>query len=456
MFQFLSYKSSSAFLFLLIGVSLAILSYAQADVAPFIWEYKNYLIGQNLNKGYRLYQDIRDNTGPLTANFFQVLDFFSISFFWNAPINLAVVFFQAYVFQSTISRYDLMPPLGNLPFFIYLVFLHSSFELFVPNGAILGLTFLLLAWREIMAQQSTLQVNDRVFLIGLFIGIASLCYLSYSLFIFWAMLSLLFYSSISIRQILLLGIGFIIILISAGMVFSYQGNLANFLEVYRNSSFRFQIPSNIDIKSLALGFGPCLFFGLVGLYQVIRSNKIRSNAQKAQQTNLIWLFTCLLTLFTVPSLKVIHMVFLLPSLAYFALNLCYLYRGYWKKELLIWVILASLFFSLKTEWNQQGAQRLEKAKLGLSNQKLLVLGPQLEEYQQNEMVGPFVNWDLSKSLFSEIDQYKTIVILQDYLSRVKPSYIYDPEQNFNRISPYLPDWTKDYHLVGPNLYKREN
>jgi len=70
-----------------------------------------------------------------------------------------------------------------------------------------------------MGQQSTLLVNDRVFLIGVYIGIACLCYLSYSLFIFWAILSLLFYSSINIRQILLLVIGFFMILISAGLVF---------------------------------------------------------------------------------------------------------------------------------------------------------------------------------------------------------------------------------------------
>lgn len=456
MFQILSSKSSITFIFLLIACALGILGYAELNLAPFTWEFKNFLIGQNLNHGFRLYQDIRDNTGPLTANFFQVLDFFSISIFWNAPIAFAIIVFQAYVFQQTIRRFDLMPPLGNLPFFIYLAFFHSSFELFIPSGAILGLSFLLLAWREIMGQQSTLLVNDRVFLIGVYIGIACLFYLSYSLFIFWAILSLLFYSSINIRQILLLVIGFFMILISAGLVFSYHGNLSNFIEVYRNSSFRFQIPSHVDIQTLALSFGPSLIIGLLGLFRVITHNKIRSNAQKAQQTNLIWMFISSLTLFTVPSLSVIHSVFLLPSLAYFTLNIAYLYKVYWKKELLIWSILASICWSLQAEWKNRETQRLGKAQLSIRNEKLMVLGPQLQEYQYNQMVGPFLNWELSKSLFTELDQYKTIVILNDYFGRENPSYIYDPEHNFIKIMPYLPNWTRNYQLVAPNLYQRKH
>lgn len=456
MFQFLSSKSSFTFILLLIGGSLGILGYAQLNLAPFDWEFKNFLIGQNLNHGFRLYQDIRDNTGPLTANFFQLLDFFSISIFWNAPIAFAIVVFQAYVFQSTIRRFDLMPPLGNLPFFIYLAFFHSSFELFIPSGAILGLSFLLLAWREIIAQQSTLLVNDRVFLIGVYIGIACLCYLSYSLFIFWAILSLIFYSSINIRQILLLVIGFLMILISAGLVFSYHGNLSNFLEVYQTSSFRFQIPSLVDIQNLAISMGPSLVLGIIGLFRVIQNNKIRSNAQKAQQTNLIWVFISCITLFTVPALSIIHVVFLLPSLAYFTLNIGYLFKVYWKKELLIWTLLGSIGWSLQSEWKNQDALRLGKAQLPLRNEKLMVLGPQLQEYQYNQMVGPFLNWELSKSLFSELDQYKTIVILHDYFSRENPSFIYDPEQNFVKMIPLLPNWTKNYQLVAPNLYQRKN
>jgi hypothetical protein len=202
--------------------------------------------------------------------------------------------------------------------------------------------------------------------------------------------------------------------------------------------------------------GPSLVLGIIGLFRVIQNNKIRSNAQKAQQTNLIWVFISCITLFTVPALRVIHVVFLLPSLAYFTLNIGYLFKVYWKKELLIWTLLGSIGWSLQSEWKNQDVQRLGKAQLPLRNEKLMVLGPQLQEYQYNQMVGPFLNWELSKSLFNELDQYKTIVILHDYFSRESPSYIYDPEQNFVKMIPLLPNWTKNYQLVAPNLYQRKN
>jgi hypothetical protein len=87
------------------------------------------LIGQNLNHGYRIYKDIRENIGPLSANFYQLIDFLNIPITWNAYLATGIIVLQAIIFQRTISRYLLLPSLGNLPFFIYSLFFHFSMEL---------------------------------------------------------------------------------------------------------------------------------------------------------------------------------------------------------------------------------------------------------------------------------------------------------------------------------------
>ena len=456
MFQILRSSSIFVMIFLVIIWLLTTITLSQFNLQPYTWEFKNFLIGQNLNQGYRIYKDIRENIGPLSANFNQLIDFLNIPITWNAYIATGIIILQAFIFQRTISRYLLLPNLGNLPFFIYSLFFHFSMEFLVPNGSMLGLLFLLLAWNEILAQQSTLKVNDRVFLIGLYIGIASVFFLSYALFLFWAIMSLLFYSSINLRQIILLIVGFSLFFIFTGLIFSYRDNFQAFIDVYQNSAFVVYIPTSTQIKQILLAYIPAMILGIWGFVKVINSAKINSNAQKAQQTNLMWLLTSVVIIFIIPTVERINLVFLMPSLIYFTLNLFYLFKSYWQKEMLIITIFIAMIFSLSNEWNEVGQQRILKQKLQIRNEKLMVLGPQIEEYQNNQMTGPFVNWELSKSLFTNLNQYKTIIMMHDYFAKDMPTYIYDPENNFKKLGYYLPELTNQYSLIDAHLYKKIN
>ncbi len=456
MFQFVRSSSIFIMIFLIILWLLTTIILSQLNLQPYTWEFKNFLIGQNLNQGYRIYKDIRENIGPLSANFYQLIDFLNIPISWNAYLATGIIVLQAYIFQQTISRYQLLPNLGNLPFFVYSLFFHFSMEFLVPNGSVLGLTFLLLAWNEILGQQSTLKVNDRVFLIGIYIGIASVFFLSYALFLFWAILSLLFYSSINIRQIILLVVGFSLFFVLTGLIFAFRDNFQAFIDVYQNSALTVYIPTTNQIKQILLAYIPALTCGIWGFVKVINSTKMKSNAQKAQQTNLIWLITSVLTIFIIPTVERINLVFLLPALSYFTLNLFYLFKSYWSKELLLLTLLFSMIYSLSQEWNDIDRQRISEQKLPIRNEKIMVLGPQIEEYRNNQMTGPFVNWELSKSLFSNLNQYKTIIMMHDYFTKDMPSYIYDPENNFKKLEKYLPDLTNQYKLIDSHVYKKIN
>jgi len=456
MFQFLR-SNASITLFLLVGMwTIATFAFVQADISPLGWELKNYLLGQKLNEGFRMYQDIRDNSGPLSAGFFQLIEFLNFPISWNAYWATGIILFQAIVFQRTINRYELMGPLGNMPFFIYTLFLHISLDFWVPSAALIGLTFLILAWREIIKQQSTLQVDDRVFLIGLFIGAAGLCYPSYYLFIFWGFLSLLFYSGINIRQMLLVLVGFLIVNGITALLYTYHGNFSYLIEVFQKSAFVFHTPAWADIQRIASTYVMAILLGFYGLWTVIQRPKIKSNGQKAQQTNFIWVFISFFAAFTLPANNSHNYLFILPAMAYFTLNLFFLLKRYWIQELILFAILGSVWFSWQTEWNNSSYNRIQAGKLPIKNERLMVLGPQIDEYQANQMAGPFVNWELSNDVFSELNTYRTVVKLQRYLEMDSPTYIYDPAGNFPRMRYYLPYLQDRYVEVQKHLYKRKN
>jgi hypothetical protein len=435
---------------MVVGGFLAFL-HTQQGFSYFPWEIKNYLIGQKLNQGFRLYKDIRDNTGPFATGFYQFLDFLSIPITSNPYIAFGVITLQAYVFHQTIRQFELMPKMGGMAFGIYLLLFHLTIEFRVPDPALIGLTFLLLAWKEIIQQQRTLLVNDRVFLVGIYLAAATLFFPAYFWLLPWAIISLLFYSGISIRQILLVLIGYLIVLTITSIVFYFRGNLPYLWEVYRNSAFEFQLITEKEGLQVLLFYAPAIVFGVFGLYKVVGNPKIRAHAQKAQQTTLIWLFFSLIAITNFPAYHRINFVLLLPPFAYLGLNIFYLLKKYWQKELLFLVLMASVFFT----YRQDSGTRQSTHKIPISGQKLLILGPEIEEYLDNEMVGPFVNWDLAKPLLSNLNSYKNVIIVQEYFVKDRPTYIYDSEGYFKKIEQHLPSITQEYVLVGPKLYRKK-
>jgi len=451
MLQFI--KSNSLISILLFGVIGGFLAFLQTQQGfnYFPWEIKNYLIGQKLNEGFRLYKDIRDNTGPFATGFYQLLDLFSISLSSNPYIAFGIISIQAYLFHNTILQFDLMPKLGGLAFGIYLLLFLLTREFYVPDPALLGLTFLLLTWKEIIQQQKTLLVNDRVFLVGIYLATATLLFPAYFWLLPWAILSLLFYSGITIRQLILVMIGFLFVLTITSLVFSFRGNLSYLWQVYRNSAFEFQLISWTESKRVLYSFAPAIVIGIWGLYKVVGNPKIRAHAQKAQQTTIIWFFFSFISIANFPSYHRINFVLLLPPLAYFGLNIFYVIKKNWQKEVIFLALLTAVFFTHQLDKNPSNP----RTPIPLNGQKLLILGPEIEGYLHNQMAGPFVNWELAKPLLSQLNSYKNVIIVQEYFSKDQPVYIYDSEGYFAKIGQHLPSITQQYVLVSPKLYRKK-
>jgi hypothetical protein len=454
MFQIL--KSNELLSFILCSILWGLVLYwiFLLNLSPFPWEFKYYLLGAKLNKGFQLYADIKDNTSPFSALFYRIISLSQFPISWNIFLSSMIIGIQTFIFQQTIQKHQLLPKIGLIPGIVYLLTFHLSFEFFVPTPALLGLTFLLLAWREITLQQTRINTNDKVFFIGVAIGIASIFYLSYTIFILWAILSLVFHTGITFRQVLLTFFGYLFVLILTAIVFLYNGTLSYMLQVFKNSAFTYQTPKLRDWQQIVIVFTPAILLGSVGLWRVIGSNKIRAHAQKVFQSNLIYLLVSILTLFTLPSLSRANLVFILPCLVLFGLNTFYFFKENWKKELTFLFIIFSTFFSLKIQLSTQNLDRLNPSKLELKNEKLMVLGPQIEEYQNNTMTGPFLNWELSTYLFEGINKFNNVITVSEIIEKDAPTYIYDPDGKFLLICNFLPQLKQKYVLLEPKLYKK--
>ena len=235
------------------------------------------------------------------------------------------------------------------------------------------------------------------------------------------------------------------------IVFSFRGNLSDLIQVFQNSAFEFQLISAEEAKKVVLFYSPAIVFGLFGLYKVVGNPKIRAHAQKAQQTTLIWLFFSLIAVTNFPAYHRINFVFLLPPFAYLGINLFYLIKKNWQRELILWTLVGSVVLTYQLDEPNIAKPR----RLSINQEKLLILGPEMEEYLYNQMAGPFVNWELAKPLLSQLNTYKNVIIVQEYFNKDQPTYIYDSEGYFSKIGQHLPSLTQQYELVSPKLYKKK-
>jgi hypothetical protein len=426
------------------------------QLAPYTWELRYHLLGIKLNEGFKLYGDIKDNTSPISALFYRIISILNIPTNWNIFIASGIIVLQASIFQQTIKKYNIIPKIGIIPFILYLVSFHLSYEFFVPAPALLGLTFLLLAWKEITDQQTRLLTNDRVFIIGIYVGIASLFFWSYTIFILWAILSLVLYSGITIRQIVLTFVGYVFVFVIAAMIFLYNGTLSLMIQLLKKSALVFQTPLIRDWQQIFIVFLPAILFGFIGLWSVGRSTKIRGHAQKVFQSYLIFIITSFLALFTLPGLSRVNLIFFLPSLVYFGLNSFILLKRFWQKDVVFLILILGTVASMNIQSKSNHLDRLKNNHLTIRNEKLMVFGPQIEEYQNNIMIGPFLNWELSKYLFEGINEYRNVIVLSDFIKKDPPTYIYDPEDKFQILTTFLPKLNNQYQLVEPHLYKKSN
>jgi hypothetical protein len=127
----------------------------------------------------------------------------------------------------------------------------------------------------------------------------------------------------------------------------------------------------------------------------------------------------------------------------------------WQKELVFVLLVASVFILAKQDYKEGEMTIKQKPLLSISGQKLLVLGPEIDEYLHNEMAGPFVNWELAKPILNQLNSYKNVITVQEYFAKDQPTYIYDSEGYLPKIGQYLPSITQQYVLVSPKLYRKK-
>lgn|GEM_PF-514774 len=260
----------------------------------------------------------------------------------NSLIAALLALVQAIILNLMVSRYRLTEEITLFPGLFYLLFMGFSGSFWTVNPLLIANFFLIFAIIELVETYKEFSSADRIYNIGLFIGIASLCYFSYIVFLVSAWIGIGILRAIRWKERLILLFGFFS---PYFLVFTYQfwnDHLSDFISQEIGSNFHFFSYSPYR------GYDDLITLVLVMTMLIIAvfSYKLYTYKKKIKIQKIIDLLywgiaATIISILFQAQINVQHFLMLLPILAIFvSINFVHMSRQW--SEILHMLLLAGL------------------------------------------------------------------------------------------------------------------
>ncbi|WP_299818260.1 hypothetical protein [uncultured Pontibacter sp.] len=453
-------------LILLVIIYLAIqLPLILLRVTPTSPELLHMLVGERLADGFSMYRDVYDNTAPLSAMVFWMLDLlFGRSFLAYRLTAVVLLLLQAILLNSTLNRHNVYATKDYIPALLYLVLGSISFEFNMLTPLLIGNTFIILSLPYIVTLSKEGFDNNRLFVGGFILGLAALCYLPLAMFLVVGAFAVIFFASNTFRSFLLMLCGFSFPYVVLMTYYFYNGALAEFLEMHLFRPWQLQVnflrpPADVA-KLMAIP-------ALIAILSFMSASSLPQRLVfqvKFQQLMAVWMGVALLVMFTREEITVATFILSLPPIAYFSQFLFTSGQKPWVLNTIILVALAgTVILRYRSVLGINQYLSLDESPLlltdapdtSISNSTVLVLGKDFNFYIQNKPVTPYLNWELSQRHFGDLDEYLSVFEISQNFEREMPTYLIDKEGLMAELKYKLPAVFGKYEQDprNSNIYK---
>ena len=415
------------------------------------------LVGERLAGGFSMYRDVYDNTAPLSAMVFWLIDLLAGRSFLVYRITAVVLLLlQAILLNSTLNRHNVYASKNYLPALLYLVLGSLSFEFNMLTPLLLGNTFVILSLPYIITLSKEGFDNNRLFVGGFILGLAALCYLPLAMFLLVGVFAVILFASNTFRSFLLMLCGFGFPYVVLMTYYFYIGGLDEFLEMHL---FR---PWQLQVNFLRPPADVAKLMAIPAIIAILSFMSATSLPQRLvfqvrfQQVMWVWMGVSLLVIFTRDEITVATFILALPPIAYFSE---YLFTSGQKKWVLNTIFLVTLAGVVLLRYrsvlgineylalDESPLLLQEQPATTISNSTVLVLGKGSDYYINNKPVTPYLNWELAQRHFSDLDEYQAVFDVQENFEREMPTYIVDIEGLVPALKYKLPAVFNRYEQV---------
>ncbi len=426
------------------------------------------LVGERLHRGFMIYTQTWDSLSPLSAGAYALIDLlFGRSQLAYQLLSMGLVMFQSAYFSYSLQRHDLYQERTHFPAILYCLCATLFYDSYTLSPVLLGLTFLLIAMNGMFTQLDRDDTDDESFGIGFYLGIATLFYIPFGWFVTLVFVVFLLLSAVRLRKFLLLIFGFVlplsIVLLTFYLLNAYDAIYFNWIAVFWERYIRYYA----DFQTFAIILIPLALLLLLATSQLIGGNTRFINYQiRCQQAMFLWLLAGAITLLFADEFSPFVFLVFVPPVAFFGTFYFLLIRKTWLGDLAFWGILAYVLFNnlgrfylpmSDVIWKDQRLAIQQNANdYDFTNKRLLIIGQDLDEYQNNIPATPYLTWRLARRHFEKLDSYTTVIDVYNNFIQDPPEVIVDKENVVPQLFKRLPALGSQYEKgSAANIYFRK-
>lgn len=419
-------------------------------------ELKSMIIGEKVHEGASLYTELVDSSGPLAGWFYGLLDLvFGRSVAARHILGFILIFVQAAYIGIVFSNQKAFAEHTYIPSLIYVIAFCFSFDTLSLTPELLGAGALLPAisslFKEIEFRE---QRSESIFSLGLHISIASLFSFSYSVLLIGSFITLMVFTRSNVRKYLLLIVGFALPHLLLLAIYFLKDGLSAVWQFYYLPNFTIHTTRFISSSALWTLLTLPLIFLVVSVVMMNREARLSKYQTQLVQAMFFWTLFALGQVFISRDFRPQNFVSVIPGLCFFVTHFLLIMPKRKFAEIAIWVFLTgTVLISYLARYGMLNSVNyhdliVRRNDSPYTGKRLLVLDEGWEVYANNRLASPFLDWNMSRSIFTQPEYYENVILVSNGLKNDPPEIIRDKQ---NLLQPYLerlPELRKLYRRQG--------
>ena len=464
MLQFFKVNDPFRLLGILLFVVLLRLPYVWLDMPLLQPELIWMLIGERMHGGFSMYNQIMDDTGPLSAMvYWGIYAVFGKSVWAFHTFAGFIILFQVIYLNLLFLRFKSFQENSYLPSIVMLALFHLSYDFLILSPSLMGNTFILLAFGQFFSQ-TTINRNstESVLRVGLFGGLA-LCF-HFPLVVFFPFMVIcgVFICGFNFQQISLSLTAYFIPVTLYALFSFWTDSLEDFFREFVLASRELSPVSHVSYDELFKLFSLPIFLSLIGLVLTFGLRKMYVNQQKQSQLMILYFICSCCVVFLANRTISYQFLGFVPVFTYYLVHLFWVSKNKYRQTMIFYSYLF-LFPLLGYGW-----LFLKKSKpdefstyaiiatdhpLLQKGASVLVLGNDLSYYHQTIPATPFINFGLAKQYLEDLGDYRKRTRVFRHFTEESPQFIVDEEGVFAEILPYFPRIAQRYERISDEVYQ---
>ena len=424
------------------------------------------LVGERTGNGFDLYSETWDDIAPLSAMTYTIMDFlFGRSLLALQILGLLLVFVQSIWFNGLLLNNGAFPQNTYVPAIVYAVLSSLFFDFYTASPVVLSATFIVMSLNNIFSHiQFRAKKDEMILNIGLYLGIATLFYLPSILFMIGTLVVFILFTGTVARRYIMLVFGFVLPILLSGAYFYFRDALPNYLYNFWDSLGSFDATLWLDRMSLLYVAAIPLFFLVLAFFRLMQRTRYNNYQARLLQVMFIYLAVSFLMFLYYQDRAVFGLMILVPACAFYLSHYFQLISRV-SGNLMFTLFLAGVvvvnlgvyygnsWLSDKIRYQTYAVEESGDKDL-LEGKKILVLGPDKNPYQYGETATPYLEWDRSKDVFSQLDFYDNQAHLMSSFTSDPPDIIIDQVGIAEQLFSKVPGIGVNYRKEGENIYSR--